>query len=330
LSYLSFGITSTLFGIWQIERQDVVLIESPPLFLVPFALLVAKLIRGKPAMMVSDIWPDIIIRMGHSSQRSLSIKALLWLEKYCYNHSRAVALTNPEACQQIRKRFPNLENVTIIPNGVDTKMFGPRLRNNRIRKEFGAGPKDFLIGYCGLHGLAQGLDVILGAADKLRDRKNIKFVMIGDGPTKDQLVKKAEKMKLSNLTFYDHRPKKEIPAILASFDISLVTLAGRFPGTMPSKIYEALASGTPLIVAKGCEGQALVQQYDAGKCYEPLDSDEMAAAICELAENDKLVKQIKSNCVKLSQRFDRDVISQRTEKILISLATDQSLPEVSW
>jgi glycosyltransferase involved in cell wall biosynthesis len=330
LSYLSFGMTSVLFGIWGIGRQDVVLIESPPLFLVPFALLVAKITRGKAVMMVSDIWPDIIIRIGYASEKSLSVKAMLWLERFSYNRSYAVALTNPGACAQIRQRFPHLKNVTVISNGVDTGMFSPQLRSQQIRSQFGAGSDDFLVGYCGLCGLAQGLEVVLGAADKLKEQGGTKFVMIGDGPTKDDLVRKAKEMNLSNMTFYDRRPKKEMPGILASLDVSLIPLAGRFPGTMPSKIYEAFASGTPPIVAKGCEGETLITQFEAGRCYEPGDNNEMAAAIRELAENTTLLQQIRNNCAELSKRFDRDAIARRTEKILVAITEGTTLPEIRW
>lgn len=330
LSYISFGLSSLFLGVWGIGRQDIVLIESPPLFLVPFALLVAKLTRGKAVMMVSDIWPDIIIRMGHASEESLSTKAMLWLEKFSYNHSYAVALTNPGACDQIRERFPHLKNVTVISNGVDTKMFSGEFRKDEIRKEFGVDSGDFLVGYCGLHGLAQGLEVIIDAAAKLKDRFDIKFVMIGDGPTKEELVEKAGKMNLSNLTFFERRPKSEMPAILASLDASLVPLSARFPGTMPSKVYEALASGTPPIVAKGCEAEPLVTKFNAGRCYEPAEPNEMAEAILELAENPSLLKEIKGNCIELSARFNREVIAERTEKILSAVAEEKTLPQVSW
>lgn len=154
--------------------------------------------------------------------------------------------------------------------------------------------------------------------------------MIGDGPTKDDLVRKAKEMNLSNLTFYDRRPKKEMPGILASLDVSLIPLAGRFPGTMPSKIYEAFASGTPPIVAKGCEGETLITQFEAGRCYEPGDNNEMAAAIRELAENTTLLQQIRNNCAELSKRFDRDAIARRTEKILVAITEGTTLPEIRW
>ena len=330
LSYLSFGISSLLLGVWGIGPQDVVLIESPPLFLMPFALIASKIVRGKAVMMVSDIWPDIIIRMGHASPASVSVKAMLWLENFSYNHSYAVALTNPGAWQQIRERFPRLKNPTVISNGVDTTMFKPDLRDDNVRARYGAGPNDFLVGYCGLHGLAQGLDVIIEAADKLKENKNIKFIMIGEGPTKDDLRKLAAKKNLANLTFYDRCQKKDMPAILASLDVSLVTLSGRFPGTMPSKIYEALASGTPPIVAKGCEGESLVTQFGTGRCYEPGDAEEMATVIRELASDRKVLLDLKKKCIALAGRFDRGVIAERTNAILTAIAEGKELPEVKW
>jgi len=330
LSYLSFGISSALLGPWSLGKQDVVLIESPPLFIMPFALFISKLVRGKAVMMVSDIWPDIIIRMGHASESSASVKAMLWLEKYSYKHSYAVALTNPGAADQIRGRFPDIKNVTVISNGVDTTMFSPELRNDDIRAQFNVAPGDFLAGYCGLHGMAQGLEVILEAAAKLKDRPDIKFIMIGDGPTKDRLVKKANELKLQNLTFYDRRPKNEMPGILASLDASLIPLLARFPGTMPSKVYEALASGAIPIVAKGCEGDPLVTQYNAGMTYEPGDPDEMAEAIRNIADSGNFRNQTRNNGIELSKRFDRAKIAERTNKVLIAVADGIPLPDVSW
>jgi glycosyltransferase involved in cell wall biosynthesis len=281
-------------------------------------------------MMVSDIWPDIIIRMGHAPETSLSVRAMLWLEKFSYHHSHTVALTNPGACRQIKERFPDLENLTVISNGVDIKLFSPEKRDESIRREFGAGPGDFLVGYCGLHGLAQGIEVVIDAAEKLKNKPNIKFIMIGDGPTKADLMKRANQKNLNNLTFYGHRPKSDMPKIMASLDISLVPLAGRFPGTMPSKVYEALASGTPPIVAKVCEGEALVLKYNAGRTYEPLGADELVQAILDLT-NDRLeYNQVKQNCILLSKRFDRNVIAERTEKILLAIQAGDPLPDVDW
>lgn len=328
LSYMSFVISSVLFGAWGLGRQDVVLFESPPLFLVPSGLLIGSLTRGKVIMNCSDIWPDIIVRMGHATG-GLSLKMMFWLESYGYRHSDVVALTNPGAAKQIQDRFPGLA-VTVISNGVDTKLFDPAKRSEAMRAKLGAAPGQFLAGYCGLHGLAQGLEVIVAAAQRLRDRKDIRIIMVGNGPVKDDLVRAAKEKGLENIAFFDPVPKKEMPEILASCDASLVPLLSRLPGTMPSKVYEALAAGTPPIVAKGCEAEPLVDQFQAGKTYEPLDGEQMANAILELADHPDQMAKIRANCLELSKRFDRDVIAERTAAVLDAVHRGEPLPDVAW
>ncbi len=328
VSYLSFVCSSVALGIWGLGRQDVVLFESPPLFLVPAGLLIGRATGARIVMNVSDIWPDIIVRMGHATGGPF-LKAMFWLEKFGYEHSDVVALTNPGAMEQIRQRFPGVAT-TVISNGVDTRLFRPELRSQEVRAGLGAGRDDFLVGYCGLHGLAQGLEVVLGAAAILRDRKDIKFVMVGDGPTKEKLLAQAQAEGLENVTFFDRRPKQQMPAILASCDASLVPLVTHLPGTMPSKVYEALAAGTAPIVAKGCEGATLVNQFDAGRTFEPMDAGELAQAVLDLTDRPNTLARVRANCLKLSKRFDRDVIAERTEALLLAVARREPLPAVSW
>jgi glycosyltransferase involved in cell wall biosynthesis len=330
LSYISFAISCLLIGIWGLGKQDVVLIESPPLFLVPSALIISRITRGRPVMMVADIWPDIIIRMGCISERSVFVKGMRWLEKFCYTHSSAVALTTPGMCNQIRSQFPQLPNVTIISNGVDTSLFRPELRDQVIRSELGVGPNDFLAGYCGLHGLCQGLEVVLKVAAKLRYREDIRFIMVGDGPTKETLVKMAAEMKLPNLRFLDKRPKKEMPPLLASLEVSLMPLAIHLPGAMPSKVYEALASGAIPIVANGSDAELLVSQNNAGLSYEPENTDELAQAILKLADDRELWKKMQENGLHLAKRFDQNILAQRAANILAAVSKGEKLPPVIW
>ena len=328
LSYMSFVFSSVALGTWGLGRQDVVLFESPPLFMVPAGLLVGRLTGAKVIMNCSDIWPDILVRRGHVTGGPF-LKAMFWLEKFGYEHADVVAVTNPGARQQVRERFPRVE-VTVISNGVDTHLFRPELRGEQFRAELGAGSDDFLVGYCGLHGLAQGLEAVINAAEKLKDRTNIKFVMIGDGPTKDLLVSMAREKQLENVRFFDPRPKREIPPILASCEVSLVPLTVRLPGTMPSKTYEALASGTPPVVAKGCEADPLVTRHNAGRAFEPQNADELAAALLELAEDPAEYARVRENCIKLARRFDRNVIAERTNEVLLAIHQGGELPEVVW
>lgn len=328
LSSLSFLFSSLLFGVWRLGRQDVVLLESPPLFLVPAGLAIGRLTRAKVMMNVSDIWPDLPLRLGYSFGR-LSLELLKFLERFGYEHSDVVSLTNPKAREMIRKRFPHV-TTTVIISGTDLDLFNPSLRNERIRASLGANPGDFLVGYCGLHGLFQGLEVVVEAAAKLRDQHRIKFILIGDGPTKEVLVGLARQRQLNNVRFEDPMPRSEIPSILASCDAGLAPLATKLPGVMPSKIYEILASGVPVVVSAGCEGETLIRKFDVGRVFRPQVSGDLAAVLASLATDSQNGVQMKQRCRDLAKRYDRNNIALRTDAILRALAENRPLPEVDW
>ena len=328
LSYLSFSLSCVLFGVWGLGRHDIVLVESPPLFLTPSGYLISRLVGARSIMMVSDIWPDIIVRIRHRTG-GLSLWAMQRLEKWAYQHYDVVALTNPGAANQINERFPGIRT-TVISNGVDTSLFRPDLRSRDVRTRLGAGPETFLVGYCGLHGLAQGLDVVIDAASQLKDHACVRFVMIGDGPRKDDLINAARAKNLENIRFLDKLPKNRMPEVLASCDAMLVPLVTELPGTMPSKVYEALAAGTPPIVTKGCEADLLVQRHSAGLVFPALDGAALSQAILTLADDPQLLENMRRSCSQLASRFDRGVIAERTEGVLTAIQENDSLPAIAW
>ena len=328
ISYMSFVTTSLLMGTWAVGRQDLLIVESPPLFLGLAGVPMASLTRARMVLMVSDIWPDVAVRMGGMISRKQA-RILERLEGLLYRHAACVALTNPGAVEQVRSRFPDVP-CSVISNGVDTSFFRPELRSEKVRAEFGIAPGQFAVGYCGLHGFFQGLEVVVESAQRLRDHPNIRFVLIGDGPTKEALVAQAKTKELDNIAFYPRQPKSRMPEILASMDVSLIPLAASLPGTMPSKVYEALAAGIPVIVTAGCEAEQLVRRYDIGRLFEAGHADEVADAVLELATDRSVYGQVRANSINLAGRFDRNKIADRTERTLRAVAAGEALPEVEW
>ena len=325
ISYASFAMSSLLLGAWGLGRQDIVLFDTPPLSLVPTGLAIGRITRARVIMNVSDIWPDIATRLGEPVGR-LPLWVLKRLERLGYEKSDVVAATTNTARQQIVSQFPQVRT-TVIGNGADLRMFSPSLRSQDVRDSFGVGPEDFLVGYFGLHGLFQGLEVVIEAAERLSDHASITFLMVGDGPCKDDLVKMAERKRLDNLRFLGLLPWQRIPSILASCDAGLVPLAAEFPGTMPSKVYETLASGVPVVISKGCESADLVEHENAGRTFPPGDSNELADSLVELDSNGDELAQIRKNCRKLAERFDYDRIALEIEAILTAVANGDPIPE---
>src|SRR6185369_17490623 len=127
----------------------------------------------------------------------------------------------------------------------------------------------FVALYAGLHGLAQGLDQVLSAAEALRTEDHLQFVLVGDGPEKPALRERARQRDLTNVRFLDPRPAGEMPQLLATADVVLVPLKKHIPGAVPSKLYEAMASEKPVILVASGEAAEIVRNQQAGIVVEP-------------------------------------------------------------
>jgi hypothetical protein len=166
--------------------------------------------------------------------------------------------------------------------------------------------------YAGLHGLAQGLNQVLDAAEALKDEGGFRFVLVGDGPEKRQLVEEAQRRGLTNVRFDSARPAHEIPALLAAADILLVTLKAYIPGAVPSKLYEAMASGRPVILVATGEAADIVREHQAGIAVEPGDKQGLADALRILRADAELRRDLgESGRRAAEQHFDRAKISER-------------------
>ena len=324
MSYASFALSSFLLGRRGLGRQDIVLFDTPPLPLVPTGLVLGRVTGARVIMNVSDIWPEMAMQLGQPVGR-LSMWALKRLERLGYEKSDVVTTTTGAARERIGQRFPHVRTA-VISNGADLKMFDPSLRSQEVRDSLGAEPEDFLVCYIGLHGIFQGLEVVLEGAEKLRGNRTMKFVMIGDGPRKEALKDLASRKNLDNLQFFDLVDSERIPSILASCDAALVPLAAEFPSTMPSKVYEALASGVPVVISAGCEGSRVVEEGKAGLTFRPGNATELAEALAYLQANEEDAALMRKNCRELACHFNYDRIAEQTESFLQTIADGSAGP----
>jgi len=326
---LSFMFSSGLMTARLLGRQDVLIVQNPPVFSVFSARYLKWRTGAKVVIWCGDVWPDVLIQSGQLANE-FQAKLMRRVQKYGFTHSDLVTLTNPTIAEEIKKTY-QCSPVTVWSNGVDTTMFSPSKWSQAVRERFGAADGDLLIGYMGLHGRFQGLDVILDAAEILHDRKDLHFVFIGEGVEKKRLQEKVKNLRLDNVVFFDQRPKKEMPDIVASIDISIVSLLTRMPGTMPSKFYEALASGTIPLTADGCEAAPLVTKFQAGLLYEPKDAQSVANAILSFVKMNQANREVmRKNVRDLALRFDRNRLSLFVENTLNALVEGSKLPDFNW
>lgn len=279
LNYFSFVFSSFVFGIFKLPRLDFLLTESPPLFLGITGFLLSRIKGARLIFNVSDLWPESAVRMG-LVKSGLFLKMAWRLERFCYQAAWLVTCQSRDILANIQERFSDLP-LHLLSNGVDTEAFRPELYNRRLHDELGEGR--CLAVYAGLHGAAQGLEQVLHAAARLDDR--VRIVLVGDGPEKEQLQRKAAEMGLRNVRFLAPFPHERMPELIASADVALVLLKNHLPGAVPSKIYEAMGSGVPVVLAADGEAARLVCESGAGLVVRPGDSVGIAEAITRLAED---------------------------------------------
>ncbi|HEV7500113.1 MAG TPA: glycosyltransferase family 4 protein, partial [Vicinamibacteria bacterium] len=160
---------------------------------------------------------------------------------------------------------------------------------------------------------------ILEAAARLADVPDLRFVLVGDGPEKQLLVRLARERGLGNVRFLDAIGREKMPALLASADVSLVPLRMTLPGAVPSKIYEAMGAGVPIVLISEGEAAALVGRSGAGLVVAPGDAAGAASAIRKLASDPDLRRNMgKAGREAALRDFDRRGIAARFHQLLES------------
>lgn len=308
-SYSSFAVSSAFLGAITLGRLDVLMTESPPLVLGPTGWALSRLTGARWLFNVSDLWPDSAIRMGAlSGHRSQHLAYAL--ESFCYRHAWAITGQSKEIIADIRARYPEVTTYH-FSNGVDTRRFSPSTRSEKLRSEVYLG-RDLVVLYAGLHGIAQGLEQVLEAASGFSRHPGVGFFFLGDGPAKAELQRTAKRRRLQNVTFLPPQPHESMPALVASADVSVVPLKERLTGAVPSKIYEAMASGVAVLLGTEGEAAEIVRGAGAGLVFDAGDASQLSSALNRLLNDvPSRIQMAAAGRHASEKRYDRQEICGR-------------------
>lgn len=310
MNYFSFVFTSMWIGAFKIPKHDLIICESPPLFLGISALFLKKIKKSKLLFNVSDLWPESAEKLGLVTNKTM-LSLAYRLEKSLYKNSDLISGQTQGIASDITTRTGR--EVYWLPNGVDISVFDPTINGEEFRKKNGFQPDDFIFIYAGIIGHAQGLEVILKAADLIRHKHNIKFLLLGNGPEKPSLVELRDKLGLHNIHFMDFVPKTEMPFAVAAANASIIPLRALelFKGAIPSKIFENLAMERPILL--GVDGEARQLFIEEGKCglyFRPEDYQHLAEQILLISSDPEKAKELGRNGRDyVSRKFNRDKIA---------------------
>ena len=257
-----------------IRGADVVIATSPLLFTAMAGYVVGRLKRTPFIFELRDLWPESIKAVGAMGDSPV-IRFFECIEMFLYRKADLiVALTHSFKERLVERKIP-AEKIEIVTNGVDLTRFRPMEKDAELVAELGLDGK-FVAGYIGTHGMAHSLETLLNGADMLQGNPNaadIHFLLIGDGAEKQKLVERAKQSALKNVTFIDAVPKSEIARYWSLLDAVIIHLKRTplFRTVIPSKLFEAMGMGIPVLM--GVEGEAarIVEGEQAGLAFVPED-----------------------------------------------------------
>jgi len=282
LAYVRFALRSVRLALTL--DCDLVFATSTPITAV-IPGLAAKWLRGKPFVFeVRDLWPELPRALGLRNPFLLGGMSLL--EFLGYRSADACIGLSPGIVEGIRSRADERLPVAMIPNGSDLEVFHPAKRAQLALP--GIGPDDFVAGFTGAHGVANGLDALLDVAVELKRRGDtrVKLAFIGDGKEKERLAAKATELGLTNCLFFPPVPKTELGAITASLDCGLMVLKdipAFYRGTSPNKFFDYIAAGIPVVNNYPGWLAGLITEHRCGIVVPPGNVAAFADALQRLA-----------------------------------------------
>jgi colanic acid biosynthesis glycosyl transferase WcaI len=275
-----FGAVCAAFSL----KPDVVLAATPALAVwLPFFFLART--RKMPAVYsVHDVYPEVGVKLGIFRNPAV-IRFISCLERSCFSAAAKVRVLSESFMPAAKRLGVPAEKLRLVYDWVDTELIRPLPRNNAFSAEQGLDGS-FVVLYAGNMGLTHGLGTVVDAAAILKAQTGIQFVFVGEGGGKDLAQARARDLELTNVRFLPFQPRALLPEVLATADVSLVTLQKGFGyDSLPSKIFSILASGRPVIAGIDPDSDAwnLVQRSGAGLCVQPDDPRALADAVQKLA-----------------------------------------------
>lgn len=310
LGMLFFAIDIWLFGLkfWKICRYDRVIIQSPPIMVSYSAMMLFKCIyRRNTILNVSDLWPLSAIELGAVKEGSAYCRILQYMECFIYKHATAFQ-------GQSKEIISHIENF-----GYDKPHFLYRNLQPQptYNETIALDRQTFKIVYAGLLGVAQDILSII---------QHINFKEIGaemhifGGGNQANEIQKFVNEHDYGIVFHGYQSKESINAVLGQYHASIVPISVKIKGAVPSKIFDLLPHGTPILFAGGGEGEQIIINNGLGFVSAPGDNEALKCNILKMKElSDEDYTQLRANCIKASKNeFSFEQQMKRYYKFLLA------------
>lgn len=319
----SYGLSALVAGGLLGGSPDVIVAMCSPLQAGAVAAILGMVRRAPFVFHLQDLLPEGAVALGMLSN-PIAIKAARALAQVIYARADRVSAIGAGFLDALVRTGVPPDKLVYLPNWVDTEWIRPLPRMNSFRRQLGVGEADFLVGYVGNFGFKQQMETVVEAARLLRDQRNIRFVLIGDGARKQAAVDAASDANLENVQFLGVQPRDALPEMLAANDLHVLHQRTEVVDmVVPSKLLTYSASGRPILLAgvPESEGAKYVATAEAGRVIPPEDpaalADGIVALQADTAERDRLGR---NGRLYVEEHFNRARVLARAEALLTDIA----------
>jgi len=313
LDYQSYMVAAAVAALF-VRRVDVVVGTSPQFFTVCAAWVVAALKHVPFVFELRDLWPESIKAVG-AMEDSLVIRWLERLEMFLYRKAGLIVSVTRSFRQKLIERGISADKIGVVTNGVDMSRFKPMPKDAALLRQLGLVGK-FVGGYVGTHGLAHHLETILDAAETLSSDPlgdDFHFLLLGDGARKPALQAEASRRGLTNVTFLPSVPKEEVARYWSLLDVSIIHLRKTelFTTVIPSKLFECMGMGLPVLHGVAGESADIVRAEKAGLVFEPENSGQLVESLKALRNDRQVYERYREQCLIAARKYDRTALAMK-------------------
>ena len=308
--YVSFMVSAFLASCF-VRAPDVVIGTSPQFFTACAAWAVS-VVKSRPFVFeLRDLWPESIRVVGAMRNHRI-LNFLEKVELFLYRRAFRIVSVTHAFKRDLTRRGIDPHKIRVTTNGVDIARFNRQTSDTALKKKLGLEGK-FIAGYIGTHGLAHALETVLHAALAAQNQgdESVAFVFLGDGARKVVLMAKSEQMGLRNVRFLDSVGKDEVPRYWALLDVAIIHLkrSPLFETVIPSKLFECMGMGIPILHGVAGESAEIVEREQVGITFQPEDAAALLAGLRRLQHDRLLFGSLSANCLAAAVRYDRSALA---------------------
>ncbi len=318
LNYLSFATSAFLLGSFLAKRPDVIFVYHPPLTVAIPAWILSRIWRVPFVYQIQDMWPETLTATGMiNNSRVLDMVAKF--ARLVYSKAAHILVISEGFRKNLLNKGVSRDKISVISNWVDSKAYSPVKRDETYAAELGI-ENTFNVMFAGNMGKAQALETVVEAAELLKDRPSVRFVMVGDGIAFTHLRELTEKKGLKNVLFLGRFKPQQMPKLYALADALLIHLRDDplFRITIPHKTFVYMAVQKPIITAVAGNTTFVVEQAKAGLSCQPQNAIALANTVKQMAMMDKetLQKMGDNGREEVLKRFNRPHIVRKIAVVL--------------